>query len=123
MRMAKRIAEIATRPLRVADRLQATSQKWAQEFDRYHQQALELGRIFLSGAQVDAPQAPVIELGQKKSWQKRVVAMLVSFCAAALLVGGVGGFFLFLLNFCLLLILISKGLGLRVHLPDVFQTP
>lgn len=126
MRVRKKLTKIAARPLQFAGRwpeLPALTQKWARGLDAYHQQAMELGRNFLSGTQGGSPETPVVDVGATKSWQRRVVSMLVSFCAAALLVGGVGGFFLFLLNFCLLLLLVSKGLGLRVQLPDVFQTP
>lgn len=127
MRIPNPLAELAARSRQWTDRLrnvQAASHEWSEKWDAYHQRATELGRVFLAGDRPGSAssQPPVVDVGERKALHLRVVSVVASFCAAALLVGGVGALFWSLLNFCLLLIVVSKGLGLRVHLPDVFQT-
>lgn len=125
MRIRQTLEGIADRPRRWAGtwkQIQSTTQEWAQGIETHHQRALELGRLFLKGENPQSRANPVLDVGEPKSWRRRALSALVSFCAATLLIGGVGGFLLFLFNFCLLLLLVSSGLGLRVHLPDVFQS-
>lgn len=102
---------------------QTYAQRWRQRLDPHQARALDLAQWARVHGLGDVENQPVVETGDRVRLRRRFVSLAISLCAMSLLLGGVGAFFLFLLYFSLFLVLVSKGLGFRVRLPDVFRTP